>query len=204
MRRALSGLLLLALSLATFAAQAQRLIEFYRQALETNPSMRSRELGVEQARAQEEIATSRLLPQIAATGNYYWNDYRESGSESRNYDGVRAALQARQALLDLASYFKLQGARASVAQSEQEREAARMALGGEVVDRYLAVLQAEDEIRHLQAEKQAIESQLQRLRFMRERQLAKVTDLYEAEAYFQGLRTREIEARNARDVALER
>ena len=79
---------------------------------------------------------------MLAIGNYYWNDYRESGSPERRYDGVRGSLQVRQALLDLASYFKLQGAHSSVSQSEQEREAARMSLGGDVVDRYLAVLQA--------------------------------------------------------------
>jgi len=39
---------------------------------------------------------------------------------------------------------------------------------------------------------------------MRERQLAKITDLLEVEAYYQGLLTREIEARSARGVALER
>ena len=195
--------LAIALSLPV-TAHAQRLAEFYRQALETNPAVRSRQFGIEQARAQEELATSRLLPQVAATGNYYWNDYRETGTDARRYDGVRAGLQARQALLDLASYFKLQGARASVAQSEQQHEAARMALGGDVVDRYLAVLQAEDDISYLQAEKKAIDAQLKRIRFMRERELAKVTDLYEIEAYLQGLLTREIEARNARDVALER
>ncbi len=204
MQRQMSVLLLLLLSLPAATAHAQRLIEFYRQALETNPAVRTRQFGIEQARAQEEIASSRLLPQVAATGNYYWNDYRETGTEARKYDGVRASLQARQALLDLTSYFKLQGARAAVAQSEQQHEAARMALGGEVIDRYLTVLQAEDEIRHLQAEKQAVETQQKRLRFMHERQLAKATDLYEVEAYYQGLLTREIEARNARDVALER
>ena len=89
-------------------------------------------------------------------------------------------------------------------QNERQHEAARMTLGGEVVDHYLLVLQAEDEITHLQAEKQAVEGQLKRLRAMRERGMVKVTDLYEAEAYYHGLLTREIEARHARAVALAR
>lgn len=75
-------------------------------------------------------------------------------------------MQARQALLDLTSYFKLQSTRLSVSQKEQERDAARMTLGGEVVDRYLGVLQAGDEISRLLAEKEAVEAQLKRLRFM--------------------------------------
>jgi outer membrane protein len=79
-----------------------------------------------------------------------------------------------------------------------------MALGGELIDRYLLVLQAEDELTHLGSEKEAIDTQLKRLHAMRERQLVKVTDVYEVEAYQQGLLTREIELRNARAVALER
>ena len=199
-----SRLLLLSICALPLVAHAQSLLDFYRRALESNPALRSRELGVEQARAQEELAASKLLPQVVASGSYYWNDYRESGLGQRNYDGSRTALQARQALLDLASYFKLQSARYTLAQSEQQREAARMALAGDIVERYLAVLQAADEIANLGAEKEAIESQLKRLRFMRERQLAKVTDLLEVEAYYQGLLTREIEARSAAAVALER
>ena len=192
------------LGLLTLTVHAQSLLEFYRHALETSPALRSRQFGVERARAQQEQTASRLLPQVFASGNYYWNDYRESGIDSRRYDGTRTSLQARQALLDLASYFRLQGARFAVSQSEQEHEAARLTLAGEVVDRYLIVLQAGDEITHLEAEREATEGQMKRLRFMRERELAKVTDLYEVEAYYQGLLTRQIEARNAQAVALER
>ena len=204
MRGRLPVLLLLALWLVPAASQAQSLIEFYRRALETNPSVRSSAFGVEQARAQEDLAASKLLPQVSTSANHYWIDSRESGLPPRSYQGARADVQARQALLDLASYFKLQGTRFAVSQSEQEREAARMALGGEVVDRYLGVLQSGDEITRVLAEKEAVESQLKRLRFMHERQLAKVTDLYEVQAYYQGLLTKEIEARNVRAVALER
>ena len=162
---------------------------------------------MDQAQAQEDQARSRLLPQISVNGSYSWNDYNEKTrpvATELQYRGRRGVLQARQALLDLVSYFRLQGAKAAVLQSEEQREAARMALGGDVVDRYLQVLQAADEIDYLQAEKEATQSQMKRLRFMRERQLAKVTDLYEIEAYYQGLLTREIEARNARAVALEK
>ena len=197
-------LLLLGMWLAPMLSYAQSLLEFYQHALETNPSVRGSEFGVEQARAQEDLALAKLRPQVSASASHSWVDDRPSGLAARGYQGERADVQARQALIDLASYFKLQGARFTVSQSEQEREAARMKLGGDVVDRYLVVLQAGDEMAHLQAEKDAIEAQLKRLRFMYERQLAKVTDVYEVQAYYQGLLTKEIEARNARAVALER
>lgn len=204
MRTLASRLLLATLCAIASSSQAESLLDFYRNALESSPALRTREFGIDQARAQEELARSKLLPQLSANSAYYRNDYRESDLPARRYDGVRSGLQARQALLDLASYYKLDGARFAVAQSEQEREAARMTLAGDVVDRYLAVLLAEDEIANLRAEKDAIKSQLARLRFMYQRQLAKVTDLLEVEAQYQGLLTREIESDNARAVALER
>lgn len=198
------GLLLWAALCMPSAVMAQSLLELYQRALETNPTLKSREFGVDQAKAQKDQAASRLLPQVSANSAYYWNDYSESGSPNRRYDGTRSAVQARQALFDLAGYFRLTGARFLVDQSEKAREAARMDLGGDLVDRYLTVLQTGDDIANLEAEKAAIEGQMKRLQFMYERGLSKVTDLYEVQAYYQGLRTREIEARNAKAVALER
>lgn len=185
-------------------AAAESLLAFYRRALETSPTLRSSEFGVEQSKAQEEIAAAKLLPRVSANGNYYWNHYRESGLAARDYDGKRASLQASQALLDLSSYYKLQAARAEVEQREQEQKAARAFLARDVIDRYFTVLQATDEFTQLQSEKEAVQTQLKRVRFMRERGLARLTDLFEVEAYYQGLLTREIEAGAARALALER
>jgi outer membrane protein len=197
---------LLFAALCAFAStsQAEGLLDFYRKALESSPALRTREFGIDQAKAQEELARSKLLPQLSASGTKSWNDYREAGLAERHYDGMRKGLQARQAVIDLASYYKLESAQFTVAQSEQEREAARLTLASDVVDRYLTALMAEDEIANLRAEKEAVQSQLARARFMYERQLAKLTDMLELEAQFQGLLTREIEAANARAVALER
>jgi outer membrane protein len=201
---AASTLLLIALCVPVQQAQAQRLMEFYQRALESNPTLRTGELGVEQAVAQKDLALSKLLPQVSAFGNYSWNEFEDSGLPPRHYNGERSGFQAQQALLDLSAYFKLNGARFTVAQSEKLRQADRTTLAGDVVDRYLTVLQAADEIANLQSEEEMVDSQRRRLRFMRERELVKVTDLYEVEAYYQGLLTREIEARNAHAVALAR
>jgi len=201
----IARLLLIAFTTMAPAASAEGLLQLYENALATNPALRSRAYGVDQAVAQKDMARSRLLPQISGIGQYDWNRYTEfdifTGTD--NYSGKRGALVGRQPLFDLASYYRLKGAQTTVTQSEQERQAAEIALGGEVIDRYLLVLQAEDDIVYLASEKEAIESQLKRLRAMRERQMAKVTDLYEVEAYFQGILTREIETRNARAIGLE-
>jgi len=178
---------------------AERLLELYDQAIATNPVLRGREFGVEQARAQQDLARSRLLPHLSAEGSYDWNNYDQDGlPEKERYTGRRGVLVASQPLLDVAAYHRFRGAQVSVQQSQFERDAAEMELTADVIDRYLTLLQAEDDIVYLQAEKDAIENQLKRLKFMRERRMAKVADLYEVEAYYQALLTREIEARNAR------
>ena len=179
-------------------------MSLYEATLASNPVLKGREFGVDQAVAQKDIVRSRLLPQLSSVGNYSWNDYHDRLVGDQSYSGRRGTVQARQALLDLTSYFRLQGAKYSVLQSQQEVDAIRTGLAGELLDRYLLVLQGEDDIRYLQAEKESIETQLKRLRVMRERQLVKITDLYEVEAYYEALLTKEIEARNFEAVARER
>ena len=183
-------------------ARAESLIQFYDAALATNPAYRIREFGVDQARAQRDQTLSRLLPQISVSANYSKNNFDDQ-TNADHYSGTRAAVQLRQAVVDLANYFRLRGARANVLQAKYLRDATRMEVTGDVVDRYLQVLQAADEVNYLAAEKTATQSEMTRLRIMRERQLAKVTDLLEVEAFYQELLTNEIQARSNHAVALE-
>jgi outer membrane protein len=197
-------ILLAVLSGLPVASYAEDLLFFYHHALNNNPSLKRREFGVDQAKAQKGLALSKLLPQVSAIGTYSLNDYHDSLIGTQEYDGTRGYIQARQALFDLSSFFRFQSADELIEQSKQELQSGRIDIAGEVVDRYLQALQAEDEIAYVEAEKAATESQMDRLRRMFERQLAKVTDLYEVEAYYQSLQTKEIEARNAKAVALEK
>jgi outer membrane protein len=195
---------LLALLLTAAASPAEGLLELYDEAMQSNPALRGREFGIEEAKAQRDLSLSQLLPQVTADASYDWNKYDEEGLAAERYQGMRGVLSARQPLLDVAALHRYRSAKVTVEQSEHERAAIEMEVTAELIDRYLVVLQAEDEIAYLASEKVAIEGQLERLRFMRERRLAKLTDLLEVEAYYQGLLTRGIEARNARAIALAR
>ena len=183
-------------------AQGESLLQFYDAALATNPAYRIREFGIDQARAQRDQTLSRLLPQISVSANYSKNNFSDQNTAD-HYSGTRAAVQLRQSIIDLANYFRLRGARANVLQAKYLRDATRMEVAGDVIDRYLQVLQAADEVNYLTAEKAATQSEMDRLRVMRERQLAKITDLLEVEAYYQEILTNEIQARSNHAVALE-
>jgi outer membrane protein len=56
----------------------------------------------------------------------------------------------------------------------------------------------------VQSELDLTDGDTQRIRRLYERAMAKVTDLYEVEAYYQTLKTRELEIHNAKAVALEK
>ncbi len=197
--------LLLAALLALMApsAGAQGLAELYAAALRSNPMLQSREFDVERARAESDGVRSRLLPQLSAQGSLSANEFRVASGE-QSYGGKRFSLNARQGLYDPALRARLEATRASVAQREQELAQTRLALLGEVLDRYLQALVAQDELAWLAGESQAAGRQVDRLRVMRERQMARVTDLAEAQAYELNLATRTIDAANAKAIALAR
>jgi len=202
------------------AAPAADLIELYEQALATNPTLKQSEYTIEQAKAQKDQAMSKLLPQVSAIGTLSWNRYTQTipavtssvtgkivtpeHDTTVNYPGTRGVLQARQALFDLPDYLRLQGAGEAVRQTELELEATHMSVAADLVERYFMVLEAADQMSAIQGEKALTEGDMKRIRRMHELQMAPVTDLYEVEAYYQALLTREIEADNARQVGLEK
>lgn len=202
-------------SSAAAAAEEQpaNLLQLYDLALTTNPVVEGRKYSVVQAEAQKDQARSKLLPQVSATGFVSWNEFtqevpnRFTGQTTNittQYQGLRGVVQARQALFDLASFWAYQGAGLTVKQAEEDLADARMGLATELVDGYLEFLQAHDEASYLQSELELTDGEMQRIRRMYERAMAKVTDLYEVEAYYQTLKTRELELHNAKAIALEK
>ena len=208
-------LLLLILHAPAEAAEGRpaNLLQLYDLALATNPVLEGRKYSVVQAEAQQDQARSKLLPQVSATGFISWNELnqditnaftRQTTDFTAQYQGLRGVVQARQALFDLASYRAYEGTGLTVKQAEQDLADARMSLATDLVDRYLEFLQANDEANYVQSELDLTDGDTQRIRRMYERAMAKVTDLYEVEAYYQTLKTRELEIHNAKAVALEK
>jgi outer membrane protein len=208
-------LILTILSPAIAAAEGRpaNLLQLYDLALTTNPVVEGRKYSVVQAEALHDQARSKLLPQASATGFVSWNELtqettnaftRQTTDFTSQYQGLRGVVQARQALFDLASYRAYEGAGLTIKQAEQDLADARMGLATELVDRYLEFLEAQDEATYVQSELDVTNGEMLRIRRLYERAMAKVTDLYEVEAYYQTLKTRELEIHNAKAVALEK
>ncbi len=185
-----------------WGGRAVTLDELFQGALLGNPALKLRELEVERNRAESDVARSRLGPQVMAAASLSLNDLRDRLVGTETYLGRRASMVARQTLYDPASRLRLEAMDASTAQRQLEASQLHTALLGELLDRYLLALGAQDQWLTVQAEAVAAARQVERLRALRERQMARINDLAEAEAYVRALATRAIDARNARAMAL--
>ena len=187
-------------ALATPMVSAEDLLSLYKSAMQDNPTLKIRELGIERANADADIAVSRLYPQVNLQVSGSKNYANEAGRLS-DYYGQRANLSARQAILDLASYYRFDSARYAAKQAESEAQLARMQLTAQLIDSYLEGLQSDDEMEQLWGEKEVATQQVARLLAMFQMRMAKVTDLSEATAYLQQLETRQIDVANKADAA---
>lgn len=192
--------------------RAEGLLELWERVVVSNPTLMMSEHQVEQARAQRDQALSKLLPNAGIKGYYGFNalnkdinsgGFKLYGPATQQYQGYYGSLQINQALFDLPSYINLQSADKTTQQREQYALAQRMQIAYQMVDSYLAILESNDMISQLEAEKESVDVQIDRLRHMHESQMAKVTDLYEIEAYGQAVETSLIESRHSRSIATE-
>ena len=184
---------------STGAASAD-LLTLYRAAASDNPSLKIRTLSAERMEAEARVAESRLYPQISLQSSYSHNDY-QAGAASANFNGQRTILMLRQPLIDIASIRRRDSALAAIGQAESEVRQTRAELFAQLADQYLVLLQAGDDIEQLQGEKQAAARNVERLKAMRAREMARVNDLAEAIAWTQQLVMQEIDAMNKQAAA---
>ncbi len=200
--------------LLSSAVQAEGLLQLWALIVENNPTLKSAEFTIDQARAQQDQALAKLLPNVSLSSSYSFNSLNPNvssngfqllnGPGTENYTGVTGSLRITQVIFDLPSFLRLEGAKNQSKQNEQQALVQRMQVALNLVDFYLNVLEASDSITQLEVEQKATDERLKRLRFMNERQMVKVTDLYEIESYSQALTTLQIEAQHKKEIALER
>lgn len=182
-------------------AQADSLIDVYHQALQADPELKTSELKVEVGSAQKGQALGQLLPQISATGNWSKNNQQIKGATDQTYNGTRYYVSLTQSVLDFGKFWDWRRTREVENQYASELIDAQHTLMLKVVQRYFAVLDAEDQLRLTQLEKQATASEQEQVGRQFAKQLIKVTDLYEVEARLDQIKADEIEAESALIIA---
>ncbi|WP_051911478.1 TolC family outer membrane protein [Methylomicrobium agile] len=178
-------------------ALADDLLTVYRQALEGDPTLKSAEAKSEVGAAQKGQALGQMLPQINAVGNWSKNQQRtDTGPRAANssYVGTRYYVSLSQTLIDFGKFWEWRRASKVEDQFASEEIESRNELIFNVVDRYFAVLEAEDQLEFTRSEKQMTQHELDQVQKQFAKQVLKITDVYAVEARLDQVVADEIKA----------
>src|SRR5690625_1073907 len=201
-RHRLAGAAVLILACVT-PAQALNLAQAWQLALQRDPAY----AAVQAARqADQEVvpqARARLLPYlVASAGAEIDNTRRRSNlSDSRTHQRAIWALTLTQPVVDLSAWNTLQQAQYVAASADVAQAQGLQNLMLRVAQAYFDVLTAQDTLRALNAQRLAIEHQLEAARHGFELGSTSITDTHEAQARLDLLQASEYDAVNALQVA---
>lgn len=213
------ALIALALTLSSVTSQAESLRDIYELALANDAQLKAEQAQYLASLESEKLSLSRLLPQINA--NYdYSNSDQDSVSESFDIEGGAGTtietltntdldregyeVSLNQALFDLPAWFSFQSGKELTKQAEATFAANQQNLIVRVVDAYLLVLRAQDNLAASSAAERAFERQLEQTQQRFEVGLIAITDVYEAQAARDLSQVNRIVDENNVSVALER
>ncbi|MCW8917902.1 MAG: TolC family outer membrane protein [Gammaproteobacteria bacterium] len=192
-----------ALMLGAASLHAEDLLDVYRMAQQSDPTLRAAEAGnqaAQQGRAQSRAA---LLPQINASANLTQNQRDITGGTNSDYESRGYSISLVQSLYHHDYYQQLKVADAGIAQANAQYEAARQGLILRVAEAYFNLLAAQDNLATAEATQRAIAQQLRQTQQRFEVGLTAITDVHEAQAGYDGAVAAEIAARNGLDIARE-
>jgi outer membrane protein len=202
---------LLATSFAMFSAQAaDNLQSIYQLATQKDPQLLKAVATRDAAKQGIDVSKASLLPQVNFSTGYTKTmsespEFLESGivvvdGENTGWD-ARIGLQ--QSLFDWTNWKNLDTAEKRALQSQTNLDAASQALIVRVSQAYFNVLKAVDDLGFAEAEKRAIERQLEQTKQRFAVGLTAITDVHEAQAQFDSALAREITAQNNLETARE-
>ena len=218
MKRSGVALIALAFSISSASLHAESLRDIYELALENDAQLKAEEAQYLAGLESEKLSLSRLLPQINANYDYTDTDQDVEGegfdftgdvtvietftNTDVSRDGYQVSLN--QALFDLPAWFGFQSGKELTKQAEATFAANQQNLVVRVVEAYLLVLRAQDNLSASSAQERAFERQLEQTQQRFEVGLIAITDVYEAQAARDLAQVDRIVDENNVSVALER
>lgn len=207
-------------TLLSLGAQAESLRDIYELALENDATLKAQQARYLAGLEDEKAALSQLLPQVSAGYTFQNSDtdttspgiigFDDAGrpvigdtfdNTDIDTDTYRVSLQ--QAIFNLPAWFTFQSGKELSKQAEATFAANQQALIVRVVEAYLAVLRAQDNLRAAQAREEAFERQLEQNQQRFEVGLIAITDVYESQAAYDIAVVDRIAEENNVAVALE-
>jgi outer membrane protein len=176
--------------------------DFYTAALNYSPELKIARERWNIGSARKDQSNGRLLPQVNAGANLSQNDTTQQ-SFNTNYDGERYSLTVSQVLFNWQAFEGRKQAYLLEDQSEAEYYADLGVLLTEVADKYLSVLQAEDTLRSIESELEAMDNRIAQIQRLFDLQLALITSLYDAQARQAALQAERVNAESQLTLARE-
>ncbi len=219
MKRTAAALLVSGLFLGSAMSQAESLRDIYELALENDAQLKAEQAQYLANMETENLARAALLPQVSTSYSYTDSD-SDRKAQSRDFtkpglpvlstmsntdvttDGYSVSLN--QALFDLPAWFSFQSGKELSKQAAATFAGNQQNLITRVVEAYLLVLRAQDNLAASQAQERAFERQLEQSQQRFEVGLIAITDVYEAQAAFDLSRVNRIVDENNVMVAMER
>ena len=202
----LAAAALVAAAPAVASAQALDLVGAYRLAAENDPAFLAAGAQRDAALESVAIAEAGLRPSVSFGGSATLesDDVNEpAGAKSDTYSNLSLSLDATQPLYRLDRTIRLGQARTREEKANADYAVRTQQLIDRVVERYFGVLEAGDDFRFAETNREAIGQQLRQAQERFEVGLIAVTDVEEAKSRFDLASAREIEAKNALDNARE-
>ena len=187
---------------------AEDLLDIYTLSLKSDPEIRQVQIDYDIAQEAKKQSLSRLLPSISVAADTTDNSQKRSygislfdGSEDYNSHGYSVTL--KQPLLRYENNVSLKQSNDRISQADADLVFAGQALLVRVAERYFDVLAAQDNLRFVEKEKQAVERQLAQAEVRLKAGLIAITDVYEARARLDSTIAQEVEAHNQIANSLE-
>jgi len=156
--------------------------DFFSAAVEFSPTLKIAEEGLNIGSARRRAANGRLLPQVSARASISDNRSESQGRARQAFDGERFSVQLTQTLFNWQAYAARSQAYFIEDQLEAEYYGELANLLTEVAEKYFNVLQSTDALESIASELEAVNNQLDQIQSLYDRQLARVTDLYQVQA----------------------
>lgn len=193
------SLLLGTLFCATSAFSAD-LLQVYREALTNDAQYMAARAAAEAGREKLPQSRAGLLPTISGSANAYWNDQRYSpdgyATTSRSFGTHAYNLNLTQPLFRWQNLIQYDQGKLQVVQTEANFAQASQDLILRVAQAYFDVLYAQESLKAVVANKQAITLQLEQAKKYFEVGTATITDSQEAQARYDLASAQEIAAEN--------
>ncbi|MAD75505.1 MAG: outer membrane channel protein TolC [Rheinheimera sp.] len=206
----LSTLILSSLTVFSVSALAADLTTVYQLAIQKDPQLLKAEAVRNAARERIDISKARLLPQVNLTAGYSKSINERQGFVGdeltiieSDTTGWSAEVGLSQSVFDWTNWKNLNTAEKLAMQSQTILDAEIQGLIVRVSQAYFNVLEAVDGLSFAEAEKRAIERQLEQTKQRFAVGLTAITDVHEAQAQFDSAVAREIAAQNLVETARE-